>query len=63
MPGGSEEGPHRALLHDLSGVHDVGPLAALGDDRQVVRDEEDAEAEPDAERREEVEDLRLDRHV
>src|SRR5581483_11742339 len=54
---------HRAGLDDLPGVHHRDPPAGLRDHREVVRDEDDAEAELLAERPEELEDLVLDRHV
>ncbi len=53
----------RALLHDPARVHHRGVRAGLRDDRQVVRDEDEREAELVRQVREEVEDLGLHHHV
>ena len=53
----------RPLLDDLPGVHHSGVRARLGDDRQVVRDEHEREAELVRQVRQELEDLRLHHHV
>ena len=50
-------------LDDLAGVHDRRAVADLGDDRQVVRDEDEREPEVVGERDEQLEDLRLHHHV
>ncbi|BBK40999.1 hypothetical protein STVA_10190 [Allostella vacuolata] len=53
----------RALLDDAAEVHDRDALAHLADHGQVVADEEVGEAVPGAQLGQEVQDLRLDRHV
>ena len=53
----------RALLGDPAGVHDQHPVARLGDDRQVVGDEDQRQAELVAEALEQLEDLGLDHDV
>ena len=52
-----------ALFDEAAGVEDADPLAHLPDHREVVADEEDARAELLAQRRDEVEHLRLDGRV
>ena len=51
------------LLHDLTRIHDEHALTHAGDDAQRVADEDDGGAEVAVELADEVEDLRLDRHV
>ena len=51
------------LLDDLAGVHDRHPVAHLGDDAEVVGDEDDRGAGLVAQVAHQVEDLGLDRHV
>ena len=51
------------LLDDLARVHDRDPVAHLGDDAEVVGDEDDRRAGLVAQVAHQVEDLRLDRHV
>ncbi len=53
----------RALLHDPARVHDRSVCAGLSDDRQVVRDEDEREAELVRQVREELQDLGLHHHV
>ena len=53
----------RAALDDRAAVDDQTVICHLTDDREVVRDHEVRQAEPGAEIREQVEDLRLDRNV
>ena len=53
----------RPDLDDLAEVHDRDPVADVLDDRQVVGDEQVRQAEPLAQVGQQVEDLRLDRHV
>ena len=53
----------RAALGDAARVHHRRRLAGLRDDREVVRDQHDREAEIVGELREELEDLRLHHHV
>ncbi len=53
----------RAALDDLAGVHHGAAVAELGHDRQVVRDEDEREAEVPAEPVEQLQDLRLHHHV
>ncbi len=40
VPGVLEDLPCRALLHELTGIHDADPVAHLRDHREVVADEE-----------------------
>src|SRR6266540_548611 len=51
------------MLDDAPGVHDRYLVGELGDDAQIVRDQDDRRARFLAQRAHEVEDLRLDRHV
>ena len=53
----------RRGLHDPADIHHRDPLADVLDDAQVVRDEEVGQAEPFLELEQEVEYLRLDRHI
>ena len=53
----------RALLRDAARVHHEGPVAGLGDDGQVVGDEDHREPELRAKPLEELQDLRLDHDV
>ena len=53
----------RPALDDLTGIHHGAAVAELGHDRQVVRDEDEREAEVPAKRVEELQDLRLHHHV
>ena len=53
----------RRLLDGAAGVHDQDPVGDVGDDAEVVGDEQDRGAEPLAEVAQQVEDPRLDRHV
>ena len=59
----AEQLAHRRLLDDPSGVHHRDAVGHLGDDAEVVRDEEQREAEPLLQIAQQVEDLRLDRDV
>ena len=52
-----------ALLRHPTGVHDQHLVARLGDDRQVVGDEDQRQPELGAQLLEEAEDLRLDHDV
>ena len=63
MRGAGEELAHRRLFDDAAGVHDDDALAELGDDAEVVRDEQDGQAEPLLQRGQELHDLRLDGDV
>ena len=58
-----EELVTRGLLDDLACVHDHHVVRCLGHDAHVVRDEDHGHVVLLPERVEEVEDLRLDRHV
>jgi hypothetical protein len=58
-----EEALYGRLLDDLPGVHHEGAVGHLRDDAEIVRDEEHREAELVAQAEQELEDLRLDRHV
>ena len=53
----------RPRLDDPARVHDADVLAELPDHRQVVADEDDREAEPRSQVFEQLEHLRLHRHV
>jgi hypothetical protein len=53
----------RALLDDHAVLHHEDAVAEVADDAEVVRDEEVAHARRLAQSRQQVEDLRLDRHV
>ena len=59
----SEQRGDVALLHDLPGVHHGHPITHLGDDAEVVGDEDDRGPGLVAQVAHEVEDLRLDRDV
>ena len=63
VPRPGEHLGHRALLRDAAGVHDHDPVARLGDDRQVVGDEDQRQPELGAQVLEQLEDLRLDHDV
>jgi len=60
---GLEEPIDRPRFDDPPGVHDDPTLARLGDDPDVVSDEEHGQPTLLPKPREDVEDLRLDRHV
>jgi hypothetical protein len=51
------------LLDNPSGVHHQHPMTDLGDDPQVVGDQDDAGPATGLQVAEQVEDLRLDRNV
>ena len=59
----AEQGPHVGLLDDLARVHHRDPVAHLGDDAEVVGDEDDGRARLALEAPHQVQDLRLDGHV
>ena len=61
--GCAKSSSHRRLLRLPAGVHHHDPVGEVGDDAEVVRDQDDRRAEPLAELAQEVEDPRLDRHV
>ena len=61
--GSREELVDRRLLDLASGVHDEHAVGDVGDDAEVVRDQDDRRAEPLADVAHQVEDARLDRHV
>ncbi len=63
MGGGGEDLPGLAGLHRLALVHDDGAVGDLGDDTHVVGDEEDGHVLLLLQHLDELEDLRLDRHV
>ena len=58
-----EQGRHVRLLDDLAGIHDRHAVAHLGDDAQVVGDEDDRGPGLVAQVPHQVEDLGLDRDV
>ena len=51
------------VLDDLAGVHHGDPVAHAGDDAEVVGDQQHGDVEALLQIGEEIEDLRLDRHV
>ena len=53
----------RSHLDDLAEVHHRDPRRRVADNGEVVRDEEVRQVEPSLKRLQEVDDLRLDRHV
>jgi hypothetical protein len=57
MRGCGEDVPHRAVLHDGAGEHHRDPRAGVGDDAEIMRDHDGAEAA------QQVEELRLRRDV
>ena len=58
-----EDGIDVAGLDDLAGIHDVDPVAELGDDAEMVRDDDDDAVEVAAQLAQQMDDLRLHRHV
>ena len=58
-----EEVPLRAALDDPAGVHDEDLVGDLGDDAEVVRDQDHGRVEVVVQAVDQLEDLRLDRHV
>ena len=63
MPGGADHLAHRADLGDAPGVHHRDPVGGLGDHAHVVRDEHHRGAALARQALEQLDDLRLDRHV
>src|SRR5262245_4722770 len=63
MPGAVEETAHRLHLHDLARVHHADPVAHLGDDAEVVRDEDQRDAGRALEILQQIQVLELDRDV
>ena len=63
MSGLDEDVSGISLLDDLSRVHHGDAIAGLGDDPEVVRDEEERRAEVPAQVGEDAQDLRLDDDV
>ena len=63
MAGGVEELAHRRLLDDLARIHHRDPVAHLGHDAEVVRDEDQRHAGLALDVLEEVQVLGLDGHV
>ena len=53
----------RRLLDDLAGIHHGDLVGVLGDDAEIVRDQDDRHVELALKPRDQVEDLRLHRHV
>ena len=62
-PGIDEDLVDGPLLHDLAGVHDDHVVDHLGDHAEVVGDQHQRGARPLLDRLEQLQDLRLDRHV
>src|SRR5262245_12603463 len=52
-----------SAFDDLAGVHDGDFVGAFRDDAEIVGDEQHGHAEPSLELADQLEDLRLDRHV
>ncbi len=63
VPGSGEDLPRVADLDDLAGVHHRHPVASLGDDAQVVGDQQQGGAVVGAQVVEDPDDLRLDQDV
>ena len=63
MAGLREETVGAAGLHEHAGVHHVHALAHAGDDAEVVRDHDQRRVALGDEGLQDLEDLRLDRHV
>ena len=63
MGGRGVEVGGRGVLDDLAGVHHGDAVAHAGDDAEVVGDQQHGDVEALLQVGEEVEDLRLDRHV
>src|SRR5580692_3645176 len=63
MLGVSEDGARRSRLHDAPLLHDRYPVAEVGDDPEVVRDDEDGHAELVLEFAQEIENLGLNGDV
>jgi hypothetical protein len=60
---GGRTGCGAAFLDDAPGVHDRDVVRGLGHNAEVVGDDHDAHAELGLQPRDELEDLRLHRHV
>ena len=54
---------HPRLLDDMTGIHDGDVMGEAGDDAEIVRDPDDGGAELGLQPLDELDDLRLDRHV
>ena len=63
MLGTIEQLPDRCPLDDLTGIHDRDVVAHLGDNTEVVRDQEDAHPQFFLEIAQEIENLRLNRDI
>ncbi len=63
MAGAGEQVRHRGLLDEPAQVHHERPVADVLHDGQVVGDEHDGDAQLLLQPGQQVEDLRLDRHV
>ena len=63
MLGGREQRIGAALLDDLPRIHDGDGPGHLGDNAHVVRDEDQRHAALILQAAQQIEDLRLDRHV
>ena len=63
MPGIREELSHRTVFDDLARIHDRHFVAHLGDDPQIVGDEDQRHAGVPLQVFEEVQILRLDGHI
>ena len=58
-----EQRRHRRALHDPARVHDQHVVGELGNDPQVVRDQKDRHVQPLLQIAQQLENLRLRRHV
>ncbi len=54
---------HGRCFHDFASVHDAHAIAQLGDDAEVMRDEEDGDPEPPDQIIKDGQHLALDRYV
>ena len=63
MPGRLEDGVHVAVLDDLAGVHDDYPLGELGDEAEIVGDQDRRRMRLVLGLLQHLQDLGLDRHV
>ena len=63
MQRAAEHGLRGAALHQARGIHDVHAVGVARDDAEVVRDDDDRDAEPPRQVLHQLEDLRLDGHV
>ncbi len=58
-----EDGLDGSLLHFAAGVHDRDPIGCLGNDAEIVRNQDERETEPVPEIEQQIENLSLHRDV